>query len=310
MNVGLRQLRVFFAVARHRSFSRAAEEMAVSQSAVSFAIQQLETELGLRLLDRTTRQVRMTAVGETLAASGSRLVAELDSILKELRDVGERRRGKVVLACVPSVARGFMPACVEHCAAKWPEVSFAIEDVAAKEVVAKVKRGDVEIGVSGGEIDESELHVEELARDPLVLACRRDDELARSKSVAWARLSGRRLVMLNNTSGSRQQIVDTLARAGVDAEISVELAQPSSVLAMVEAKLGIAVVPLLVAPSESDSLLTTRKLVKPSVSRTIFLLRRRDRSLSPAGSAVWGALRELFGSDRKTHTQERRPAVR
>jgi DNA-binding transcriptional LysR family regulator len=64
MNVGLRQLRVFFAVARHGSFSRAAEEVAVSQSTVSFAIQQLETELGLRLLDRTTRQVRMTAAGE------------------------------------------------------------------------------------------------------------------------------------------------------------------------------------------------------------------------------------------------------
>jgi DNA-binding transcriptional LysR family regulator len=300
MNVGLRQLRVFFAVARHGSFSRAAEEVAVSQSAVSFAIQQLETELGLRLLDRTTRQVRMTAAGETLAASGSRLIAELDSILKELKDVGERRRGRVVLACVPSVARGFMPRCVEHCAAKWPEVSFAIEDVAAKEVVAKVKRGDVEFGVSGGDIDEAELYVEALARDPFVLACRRDDELARSKSVAWSRLSGRRLVMLNNTSGSRPQILDTLTRAGVHAEISVELAQPSSVLAMVEARLGIAVVPLLVAPTETDRILTTRKLVRPAVSRTIFLLRRRDRSLSPAASAVWATLRELFGADRKT----------
>jgi DNA-binding transcriptional LysR family regulator len=256
--------------------------------------------LGLRLLDRTTRQVRMTAAGETLAAGGSRLIAELDSILKELKDVGERRRGRVVLACVPSVARGFMPGCVEHCAAKWPEVSFAIEDVAAKEVVAKVKRGDVEFGVSGGDIDESELHVEALARDPFVLACRRDDELARSKSVAWGKLSGRRLVMLNNTSGSRPQILDTLTRAGVHAEISVELAQPSSVLAMVEARLGIAVVPLLVAPSASDRILTTRKLVRPSVSRTIYLLRRRDRSLSPAAAAVWGALRELFGADRKT----------
>jgi DNA-binding transcriptional LysR family regulator len=300
MKVGLRQLRVFFAVARHGSFSRAAEEVAVSQSAVSFAIQQLETELGLRLLDRTTRQVRMTAAGETLAAGGSRLIAELDSMLKELKDVGERRRGRVVLACVPSVARGFMPSCVERCAAKWPEVSFAIEDVAAKEVVARVKRGDVEFGVSGGDIDESELYVEELARDPFVLACRRDDELARSKSVAWGKLSGRRLVMLNNTSGSRPQILDTLTRAGVHAEISVELAQPSSVLAMVEARLGIAVIPLLVAPSASDRTLTTRKLVRPSVSRTIFLLRRRDRSLSPAAAAVWATLCELFGSDRKT----------
>ena len=87
MNIGLRQLRAFLAVAKHGSFSRAAEEVAVSQSAVSFAVQQLESELGLRLLDRTTRQVRMTAI-ESLAASGSRLLAELDSVLKELRNAG------------------------------------------------------------------------------------------------------------------------------------------------------------------------------------------------------------------------------
>lgn len=296
MNVGLRQLRAFLAVAKHGSFSRAAEEVAVSQSAVSFAVQQLERELGLLLLDRTTRRVGMTAVGATLAASGSRLLAELDAVLKELKDVGQRRRGKVVMACVPSVARGFMPRCVEYCANRWPEISFAIEDIAAKEVVARVERGDVEFGLSGGEIDAAELHVEDLAQDPFVLACRRDDELAKSKTVAWGQLSGKSLVMLSHTSGSRLQILQTLTKAGVQAKISLELAQPSSVLAMVEARLGVAVVPLLVAPTEDHRTLTTRKLVKPSVSRTIFLLRRRDRSLSPAASAVWSALIELFGA--------------
>lgn len=88
--------------------------------------------------------------------------------------------------------------------------------------------------------------------------------------------------------------MDTLTKAGVKAQISLELAQPSSVLAMVEAKLGIAVVPMLVAPIESHPALTIRKLVSPSVNRTIFLLKRRDRSLSPAASAVWSALVQLF----------------
>jgi DNA-binding transcriptional LysR family regulator len=295
MNVGLRQLRVFLAVAKHGSFSRAAEEVAVSQSAVSLAIQQLETELGVRLLDRTTRQVRMTSIGQSLAATGSRLVAELDTTLKELRDIGEQHRGRVVMACVPSVAGGLMPKCVEYCAEKWPEVSFAIEDIAARDVVAKVQRGDIEFGLSGGEIDASELHIESLMRDPFLLVCRHDDALAEGKAVSWTKLSERRLVMLNNTSGSRQQIVDTLANLGVRPEIFLELAQPSSVLAMVEANLGVAVVPSLVAPYIGHPTLTTRKLVRPSVSRTIFLLRRRDRSLSPAASAVWSALHHLFG---------------
>ena len=100
----------------------------------------------------------------------------------------------------------------------------------------------------GGEIEAGELHIESLLQDPLVLVCRRDDEFAKPKSVGWASLAGRRMVMLNNTSGSRQQIADTLTGAGVKPQVALELAQPSSVLAMVEANLGVAVVPRLVAP--------------------------------------------------------------
>jgi DNA-binding transcriptional LysR family regulator len=123
----------------------------------------------------------MTSVGQTLAATGSRLITELDATLKELRDIGEQHRGRVVMACVPSVSRGLMPKCVEYCAEKWPEVSFAIEDIAAKDVVAKVQRGDIEFGLSGGEIEASELHIESLMRDPFLLVCRRDDALAERK---------------------------------------------------------------------------------------------------------------------------------
>ena len=100
MNVALRQLRAFLAVARHGSFSRAANEVRLSQSAVSLSVRQLERELGLKLLDRTTRQVQLTSVGATLVASGSRLVDELDATLRELRDIGVQHRGHVMMACV------------------------------------------------------------------------------------------------------------------------------------------------------------------------------------------------------------------
>ena len=152
MNVSLRQLKVFLAVARRESFSRAAEDVAASQSAVSLAIKQLEAELGLKLIDRTTRQVRLTAIGRTLSANASRLVGELDVMLKELREIGEQRRGCVAMACVPSAARALMPACVKFLGTHWPDVSFVIEDVSAKDVLTKVLRGDVEFGLSSGDM--------------------------------------------------------------------------------------------------------------------------------------------------------------
>jgi len=299
MNVALRQLRAFLAVARRGSFSRAAEDVGASQSALSLSVRQLENELGLKLLDRTTRQVTLTTVGETLVATGSRLIDELDVTLRELRDIGQQRRGRVVMACVPSVARGLMPKCVEYCADKWPNISLSINDIAASEVVRKVSLGEMEFGLASGDIGGTELDIHPLMEDPFCFVCRKDDPWAKRGNIAWAQLEGRRLLMLNNTSGSRQVIETTLNRTGIRTEIFLELAQPSSIHAMVEAKLGVAVVPELAAPRRDDPTLTTRRLTKPDVTRTILLFRRKDRSLSPAAAAVWAALIDLYG-DRKS----------
>jgi DNA-binding transcriptional LysR family regulator len=296
MNVGLRQLRAFLAVARRGSFTRAAEDVALSQSAVSLSVRQLENELGLKLLDRTTRQVQLTAVGSTLVATGSRLIDELDATLRELRDIGEQHRGRVVMACVPAVARSLMPKCVVYCATKWPSISLSIDDSAASEVIRKVARGEVEFGIASGEIASADLLVQPLMDDPFRLVCRRDDPLAAKHSVRWTQLTGRRLVMLDNTSGSRQVIEAALSSTGTQVEVFLELAQPSSVLGMVETGVGIAIVPQLAAPRSDDAVLATLRLVRPVVNRTILLLRRRDRSLSPAASAVWAALLHLYRS--------------
>jgi DNA-binding transcriptional LysR family regulator len=294
MNVGLRQLRAFLAVARRGSFTRAAEDVALSQSAVSLSVRQLEDELGLKLLDRTTRQVQLTAIGSTLVATGSRLIDELDATLRELRDIGEQHRGRVVMACVPAVARSLMPKCVVYCANKWPSISLSIDDSAASEVIRKVARGEVEFGIASGEIASADLLVQPLMDDPFRLVCRRDDPLAAKHSLRWTQLTGRRLVMLDNTSGSRQVIEAALSSTGTQVEVFLELAQPSSVLGMVESGVGIAIVPQLAAPRSDDAVLATLRLVRPVVNRTILLLRRRDRSLSPAASAVWAALLHLY----------------
>jgi DNA-binding transcriptional LysR family regulator len=296
MNVGLRQLRAFLAVARRGSFTRAAEDVALSQSAVSLSVRQLEDELGLKLLDRTTRQVQLTAIGSTLVATGSRLIDELDATLRELRDIGEQHRGRVVMACVPAVARSLMPKCVVYCANKWPSISLSIDDSAASEVIRKVARGEVEFGIASGEIGSADLLVQPLMDDPFRLVCRRDDPLAAKHSLRWTQLTGRRLVMLDNTSGSRRVIEAALSSTGTQVEIFLELAQPSSVLGMVESGVGIAIVPQLAAPRSDDAVLATLRLVRPVVNRTILLLRRRDRSLSPAASAVWAALLHLYRS--------------
>ncbi|HEY4352101.1 MAG TPA: LysR family transcriptional regulator, partial [Paraburkholderia sp.] len=109
MNVTLRQLRVFIEVARLQSFSRAGDEIGLTQSAVSRCVRELEAELGLKLIDRTTREVQLTDAGGNLVASVSRLLTDLDDALREIREIGEQRRGRVVVAASPTIACRLMP---------------------------------------------------------------------------------------------------------------------------------------------------------------------------------------------------------
>ncbi|MEX3822557.1 LysR family transcriptional regulator, partial [Paraburkholderia sp. BR14262] len=109
MNVTLRQLRVFIEVARLQSFSRAGDEIGLTQSAVSRCVRELEAEIGVKLVDRTTREVQLTDVGANLIASIPRLLGDLDDALREIREIGEQRRGRVVVAASPTVACRLMP---------------------------------------------------------------------------------------------------------------------------------------------------------------------------------------------------------
>ena len=128
MNVTLRQLRVFIEVARLQSFSRAGDEIGLTQSAVSRCVRELETEIGLKLIDRTTREVQLTDVGGNLVSSVSRLLTDLDDTLREIREIGEQRRGRVVVAASPTVACRLMPQVVAGCGKQFPFITLGLRD--------------------------------------------------------------------------------------------------------------------------------------------------------------------------------------
>src|SRR6201991_1964944 len=128
MNVTLRQLRVFIEVARLQSFSRAGDEIGLTQSAVSRCVRELEGEIGLKLIDRTTREVQLTDVGVNLVGTVSRLIADLDSALHEVRELGQQKRGRVIVAASPTVACRLMPRVIASCLREFPLVTLILRD--------------------------------------------------------------------------------------------------------------------------------------------------------------------------------------
>ncbi|MBP0589934.1 LysR family transcriptional regulator [Paraburkholderia sp. LEh10] len=294
MNVTLRQLRVFIEVARLQSFSRAGSEIGLTQSAVSRCVRELEAEIGLKLIDRTTREVQLTDVGGNLVASVSRLLADLDDALREIREIGEQRRGRVVVAASPTIACRLMPQIIAACGKQFPYITLGLRDDVQSDVVRKVKSGEVDFGVVIGPMSADDLLTEPLMTDSFCVVCRDDHPLAARREVAWRELDGERLVMLDYASGSRPIIDAALETQGVSPTVVQELGHPSTVFGLVQAGVGVSVLPWLALPLPAGSSLVARSLV-PRAERTVELVRRRDRSLSPAADAVWNLIHQVPG---------------
>ncbi|AOJ69026.1 MULTISPECIES: LysR family transcriptional regulator [Burkholderia] len=292
MNITLRQLRVFIEVARLKSFSRAGDEIGLTQSAVSRSVRELEGEIGLKLIDRTTRDVQLTDVGTNLIASVSRLLGDLDDTLREIREIGEQRRGRVIVAASPTIACRLMPRVVAACERRFPFVALGLRDDVQSDVLRKVKSGEVDFGVVIGPLATSDLINEPLMTDSFCLVARADHPLAARERVPWTALAGERLVLLDYASGSRPLIDAALATHRVAAAVVQELGHSATVFGLIEAGVGVSVLPWLSLPLPAGSSLVARPLT-PRAERTVELVRRRDRSLSPAADAVWGLVKEM-----------------
>lgn len=292
MNYTLRQLRVFLAVASHGSFSRAADAVGLTQPAVSRGVAELEEALGLRLLDRTTREVVLTDAGQALVPALERLLGQLDDTLEETRQLGERYRGRVVIASAPTISARLMPLYVAACARQYPEVRLSVRDNVQADGLEQIRAGAVDFGVLIDPLASEGLETAPLSTDPFCFVCRDDDPLAKRDTVSWSALDGVPLVLLDFASGSRPLIDRVFAMHGVTPRIVQELGHSASVFGMVQAGIGASVLPSFSLPLPADSNLVWRPLV-PQEERRIVMVRREDRSLSPAAAAVWEMVRTM-----------------
>jgi DNA-binding transcriptional LysR family regulator len=275
-------LRAFVAVVDLEGFHRAAEALNLSQPALSRRIQRLEAAVGAALLERTTRRVALTTVGREFLPLVRRMLEEFDSSLFAMRDVGKQRRGQISLACVPTAAFYFLPSVIARFNEQYPNIRFRILDLSANEGLESVARGEVEFGINLLGASDPELSFEPLIDDPFVLACRRDHPLAKRDLLTWSDLEGQPLVAVSRTSGNRIMLDAALVRAGVNLSWSYEVTHLSTSLGLVEAGLGISVLPKLATPQADHPIIVTRPIQNPEVSRTIGVVRRRGGRLAPA----------------------------
>jgi len=277
-------LRAFVTVGELQSFAAAAQALHLSQPALSRRISHLEGLLGVRLFDRTTRSVSLTVLGQQFLGEVRGLVQDLDRSVLSLRDAAELEAGDVTVGCVFSAVHHFLPPVIRAFRDKYPRVLVRIIEEGADEVLASVKHGEADFAINYIGMQDPDVSFTPLLKEPYVLACPVGHPLAKRRSIQWAELAQYPLARVSHASRNRLFIDQALAELPPLPRPIIEVRHVSTLIGLVESGLGLAVVPKLTVPQGPGRIVGVR-LENPAVSRTLALVQRQGRSLSPAAQA-------------------------
>lgn len=297
MNVSLHQLKVFVAVARERSFTRAAREFGLTQSAVSRCIRELEDAIDLRLFDRTTRQVALTSAGAALEQRIGRLLDEIELALNEGRASCVGHTGVVALASNAVLSSGWLPLGLAQCAAAFPALAVRIRDLPQAAAIPAVEQGEVDFALIADSLVAGNatvaaagtIEAQPLFTTPLCAVLPVGHVLAQRDALTWCDLDATPLITLNDDACGHGVIARALATRAPDAASVQELGHLAAVLRMVELGLGVGLLPVGAHWPAPSAALAVRVL-QPEVTLTTMLVRRKNRSLRPNAEAVWQQL--------------------
>lgn len=280
MDVTLRQLRAYVAVLEAASFSEAAKAMHLSQAALSGLIKELENRVGVRLLERTTRSVSRSAVGEDFEPMVRRVLSHLDEALESLTSLKELRRGLVRVAAPETLSCTLLPELIAAYNDRHPGVDVRFDDVPIQQVLAGLQNGSTDIGFGPAAViadDEVEAHI--ICADPLWVALRSDDPLAKGAAVNWKDLRERPLI--NYMPNIAINVLSNVPPRHHPKKM-VPVHRVNTALSMLRVRQGAVICPSMAEPLVHGFGLRFLPLRQPIVKWKIALFARRRTSLSPA----------------------------
>ena len=284
-------LEAFLAIAEQGRFHKAARALHITQTALTRRLQNFESQLGVRLVERTTRSVALTPVGESFLPQARRLLAELRAALVEIRETGRAQRGDVTIACVPTAGIQYLPRILREYAARFPRNRVRVLDHASSDVVAAVLRREAEFGIHIAGAAHPELVSAPLLSDRFVLVCRDDHALARRRKLTWREIESHALVFVGAGSGNRPLLDSALAARRPRLQAQYEVQHSSTALGLAAAGVAAAIVPDLAVQPGAYPRLRVVPIGSPVVSRTLVLVTRKGAQLSPAAQALFEMMR-------------------
>lgn len=279
MKINFKLLGTFLAVAENESFSKASEQTHISLPAVSMQVKHLEARLGVALFQRTTRRVELTAEGEQLMISARKAMAELEDALAQIRQAADVQQGHLSLACVPTVAGTRLPSLMTTFARQYPGITVGVRELTQPELLQAVRKREVDFAIGPEPLKLSELQFRAIFVDDYIALLPASHAAATKAFVTLREVVNMPLLALG-ASQFHAQLMEVFDAEGLRPELNYEFTHVSTIVAMAEAGLGVAIMPRVAVPRHTR--LKALRITRPSIARTIGILTIRGHTPSPS----------------------------
>ena len=295
VNVNLKLMHTFLLVAEHSSFCRAAEASNRSQSAISMQIRQLELQLGVSLFHRTTRRVQLSREGELLLVCARRAVAELQTGLRQIKDAVDIQRGRLTLACAPTLAATRLPDILAAFQKSYPGVTAHVRELASTEMLDSIRRQDVDFGIGSRSHNAAEFQFQPILLDEIYALIPASLNLGHRETISLLELSHMPTLVLSGSSAMNAMLEKAQKAAGVTLNVKYEVLQVQTQIAMAAAGLGAAILPRIAIPLKLDPRVHAVPIVDPPLVRELCVVTLRGQFLSPVAARFVEMLQRMIG---------------
>ncbi|MDR3456258.1 MAG: LysR family transcriptional regulator [Verrucomicrobiae bacterium] len=302
----LRHLKYFVTVAERHNFTRAAEELHVAQPAISQQIKSLEDELGVSLLHRTKRSVKLTAAGHAFFSEAGEILAHAELSKQIARRAARGETGSLAIGCVGASASGFLPELIRSYRQRFPAVRVHLLELTPEQQLQAFARGKIDVGFTRPLVasDAKNFTQERIYRDRLMLAVPETHALARAGHVRLEKFAGEDFVMFKRSEAPKlaDAMMQLCARAGFTPQVVSEPPMIQTVLLAVAAGIGVAIVPGCVRSFRQPGV--TILPVRPASPFIDLVLTRPNGEPSPTVAAWLELVRERLPAIRRQMEKE------